>query len=59
MIETVSISELYFRNLVNDSLELQALEAAGVDNWIGYGEVSWPTKEMIDAEVQAAKENPA
>ncbi len=36
MEETVTISKKEYEKLLKDSRFLQALEAAGVDNWEGY-----------------------
>ena len=34
---TVTISEDYFDEILNDALFLSVLESYGVDNWDGYG----------------------
>lgn len=54
MEETITLRKSFYRILVRDSFELQALEAAGVDNWSGRDEVDWPTDEEIDEEVEKA-----
>lgn len=38
MEETVTISKKEYDELVNSSMWMSALEAAGVDNWGGYSE---------------------
>lgn len=37
MEEKVEISKNEYKNLIDSDLLLKALEAAGVDNWDGYG----------------------
>jgi hypothetical protein len=46
MEETVTIAKSEYERLVRDSEFLGALEAAGVDNWVGY-EYAW---ELMDEE---------
>ncbi len=50
--ETVTITTREYLNLVHRDLELTVLEAAGVDNWEGYGEADW---DAIDAGVAEAE----
>lgn len=45
--DTVQINKAMLARLVRRSLELQAMEAAGVDNWQGYCDVEWPTDEQV------------
>lgn len=35
--ETVTITKSTYERLLDDSMFLEALEVAGVDNWVGYG----------------------
>lgn len=49
--ETITIELTAYRRLVADSMELGALNAAGVDNWQGRDEVEWPTDEEINQRV--------
>ncbi len=49
--ETIIINLTAYRRLVADSMELDALNAAGVDNWQGRDEVEWPTDEEINQRV--------
>ena len=46
---TIEISTDEYENLCEDSLFLSALEAAGVDNWRGYGEAFKIFEEMKGA----------
>lgn len=58
MIETVSITKMYLKNLIRDSLVLTALEKADIGNWdeiCGAGEL--PTDEDVDLEVEKIIEN--
>lgn len=46
--EVISVSRKKYDRLMEDSKKLQALEAAGVDNWDGYGfamEEIWAEEE--------------
>lgn len=40
--DMVKITSKEYTRLRRRDLELQLLEEAGVDNWIGYSEVDWP-----------------
>ena len=47
--ETVEITQEEYGSLVRDSIELQCLHAAGVDNWEGYDEaMAMFAEEMED-----------
>ncbi len=56
--ETVTIPTRDYLNLVRRDLELDVLEAGGVDNWEGYGEGNWDSIEAGAAEVEATLPNP-
>lgn len=58
MIETISVTEMYLRNLIWNSLLLEAYQVGGVDNWEGSDWVKFPTKEQVDKEIQDLKDNP-
>lgn len=45
--KTVTLSLEYYSKLVEDSLLLDALHAAGVDNWEGYSEA---VREVVGEE---------
>lgn len=49
--DTVTIPIRDYLRLVEADLSLTALQAAGIDNWEGYGEVDW---EQVRAGVEAA-----
>lgn len=38
MEETITIDKTHYEYLLDREMYLEALEEAGVDNWIGYGE---------------------
>lgn len=48
----VTVSRLSLESLVEDSLHLQGLRNAGVDNWDWYDEYERPTDEEIMAVVE-------
>ncbi len=43
---TVTITEFKYNTLTNDQAFLECLIAAGVDNWVGYGDA----QEMLEEE---------
>lgn len=49
----VSVSRDILESLVEDSLHLQGLRNAGVDNWDWYDEYERPTDEEIEAATEA------
>lgn len=51
--DTVTVTTREYLNLVRSDLELDALDAGGVDNWEGYGEVDWEAIEAGVAEAEA------
>jgi len=57
MIETVSISKMYLKSLIRDSLVLDSLREAGVDNWKGYDWAELPSDEEVLEEVAKIIEN--
>lgn len=46
------VEERTLRWLIHDSLELAQLDAAGVDNWIGFETIEYPTDEDVDRELK-------
>ena len=49
----VKIDEKDLRGLIADSLELQELDYAGVNNWHDYEETNEVTEKMIDQSYNA------
>jgi hypothetical protein len=47
--ETITITKAEHERLIRRDCELQALEAAGVDNWQGYGEHREYEDELLTA----------
>lgn len=50
---TIQITKDEYMELYRDSMTLQALEAAGVDNWEGYDEID---REWIDEQCEKEEE---
>lgn len=51
---TIQITKDEYMSLYRDSMVLMELEAAGVDNWVGYDEVNWDrVEEMVKKEEEA------
>ena len=48
IMSTVSISQKQYAEFMKDSALLEALAAAGVDNWEGYDEAYAQAKSQID-----------
>jgi hypothetical protein len=47
-LETVTIPRAIFESYIEDSLLLERLEDAGVDNWLGYEEAYKEYDEMLE-----------
>jgi hypothetical protein len=54
MPETVTVTTAEFLRLLESDLALQALRAAGVDNWPGYDEIDWDAVQDGVAGARAA-----
>lgn len=48
----VFIEQSDLEDLVRDSLFLAELDAAGIDNWEGYGIAEHPSEEKVQAEIK-------
>jgi hypothetical protein len=52
-VDDVTITREYYLKLVRASRELEALEAAGVDNWEHYSSIDWDSIDDTMAGVEA------
>lgn len=52
--DTIELTKLHYLKLLKASLELEALERAGVNNWEGYQYINWDPIDDHMAGVRAA-----
>jgi hypothetical protein len=46
--EMITIKKSYYDELMENDLKLSALDAAGVDNWVGYDDAMDIFREWLD-----------